>query len=57
MDPGLDENEAELGVAVLAVALQVLADADGLLDLKIKLNDIFKITNLNNYDFYMKILH
>ena len=34
MDPGFDEDQTELGVAVLAVALQVLADADGLLDLK-----------------------
>lgn len=30
MDTGLDENEAELGVLVLAVALEVLADGDGL---------------------------
>lgn len=30
VDPGLDENEAELGVLVLAVALEVLADGDGL---------------------------
>ena len=28
----LDENEAELGVLVLAVGLEVLADGDGLLD-------------------------
>ena len=32
VDTGLDENEAELGVLVLAVDLQVLADGDGLLD-------------------------
>ena len=32
MDTALDENETELGVAVLAVALQMLADAHGLLD-------------------------
>jgi len=32
VDTGLDQNEAELGIAVLAVALQVLADRDGLLD-------------------------
>ena len=31
MDARLDENEAELGVLVLAVDLQVLADGDGLL--------------------------
>lgn len=30
MDTGLDENEAELAVLVLAVALKVLADSDGL---------------------------
>lgn len=32
MDAGLDENEAELAVLVLAVALEVLADGDGLED-------------------------
>lgn len=32
MDTGLDENQAELGVLVLAVALEVLADSDGLED-------------------------
>ena len=32
MDARLDENEAELGVLVLAVGLEVLADGDGLLD-------------------------
>lgn len=32
MDTGLDENEAELGVPVLAVPLEVLADGDGLAD-------------------------
>lgn len=31
VDSGLDENEAELGVLVLAVALKVLADGDSLL--------------------------
>lgn len=30
MDTGLDENEAELGVLVLLVAVEVLADGDGL---------------------------
>jgi hypothetical protein len=30
VDTRLDENEAELGVLVLAVALKVLADSDGL---------------------------
>ena len=32
MDTGLDENQAELGVLVLAVALEVLADSDSLED-------------------------
>ena len=32
VDTGLDENHAELGVLVTAVALEVLADGDGLLD-------------------------
>jgi hypothetical protein len=30
VDTGLDENEAELAVLVLAVALEVLSDGDGL---------------------------
>lgn len=32
MDAGLDQNQTELAVRVLAVPLQVLADGDGLLD-------------------------
>lgn len=32
VDTALNENEAELGVLVLAVALEVLADRDGLFD-------------------------
>ena len=32
MNTGLDENEAELGVLVLAVDLKVLADGDRLFD-------------------------
>jgi len=32
MDTGLNANEAELGVAILAELLKMLADADGLLD-------------------------
>lgn len=31
MDTGLDENEAELGVLVLSVALEVLADGHSLI--------------------------
>jgi hypothetical protein len=30
VDAGFDENEAEFGVLVFAVALEVLADSDGL---------------------------
>lgn len=30
MDTGLDENQTELGVLVLAVTLKMLADSDGL---------------------------
>lgn len=30
MDTGLDENETELGVLVLSVALEMLADSDSL---------------------------
>lgn len=36
MDTGLDENETELAILVLAVALKVLADGDGLLDEEVK---------------------
>ena len=32
MNAGFDENEAEFGVLVFAVALEVLADGDGLVD-------------------------
>ena len=32
MDPGFDENEPELGVLVLPVPLQMLADGHSLLD-------------------------
>ena len=37
MDPGLNENETELGVLVLAVALKVLSDRDCLLDQHIEI--------------------
>jgi len=36
VDSGLDQNEAELAVLVLSVALEVLADGDGLLDEHVK---------------------
>ena len=32
MDTGLDENEAELGVLVLSVALKMLANSNGLIE-------------------------
>ena len=32
VDPGLDENESELAVLILAVALEVLTHSDGFLD-------------------------
>ena len=32
MNAGFDKNEAEFGVLVFAVALEVLADGDGLVD-------------------------
>ena len=32
MDAGFDQNEAEFGVLVFAVALEVLADGDGLVN-------------------------
>merc|ERR1719373_109781 len=37
VDAGLDEDEAELGVLVLAVLVQVLADGDGLLDQEVEI--------------------
>lgn len=37
MDAGLDENQAELAVLVLAVALEVLADGDGLVGIVSKM--------------------
>lgn len=36
VDTGLDENETELAILVLAVALKVLADGDSLLDEEVK---------------------
>jgi hypothetical protein len=40
VDAGLDQNQAELGVLVLAVTLKVLADSDGL--------EITKIRSIRN---------
>lgn len=37
MDAGLNQNQAVFGVLVLAVALQVLAHSDGLLDQVVKI--------------------
>lgn len=36
MDTGLDQNETEFAILVLAVALKVLADGDSLLDQKVQ---------------------
>lgn len=37
VNTGLDQNEAELSILVLAVALKVLADRDSLLDEEVKI--------------------
>lgn len=37
VDTGLDQNQTELAVDVLAVTLQVLADRDGLLDQEVQI--------------------
>jgi hypothetical protein len=37
VNTGFDKNETELGVFVLAVALEMLADGDGLLDEHVKI--------------------
>ena len=34
MNPGFDENKAELGVLILAVAFKMFADSDSLLAIK-----------------------
>jgi hypothetical protein len=49
VDTGLDENEAELAVLVLAVALKVLADGDSLLDEEVEIlrnlrGEAYKVT-------------
>ena len=36
MDSGLDKNQTELGVLVLAVSLQMLSDSDSLFNKMIK---------------------
>lgn len=36
MDSGFDKNQSELGVLVLAVPLEVLADSDGLRRISIR---------------------
>lgn len=36
MDSGFNENQSELGVLVLAVSLEVLADSDGLRKISIE---------------------
>ena len=37
MDSGLDENKTELGIPVLPVLLQMLADGHGLLDEEVQI--------------------
>jgi hypothetical protein len=37
VDTGLDQNKAELGVFVLSVALEVLADGNGLLGVNVSM--------------------
>ena len=44
VDAGLDENEAELAVLVLAVALEVLADGDGLGTVSVAVSPLQKLT-------------
>jgi len=39
VDTGLDENETELGVLVLSVALEMLADGDSLEFFKISIHE------------------
>lgn len=51
MDTGLDQNEAELRVLVLAVALEVLADSDSLeamSELRITIDEYHNLTFLIN---------
>jgi len=47
VDSGFDENQPELGIAVLAIALQVLANADCLLDLQQTKINVFISCNTN----------
>lgn len=42
MDSGFDEDEAELGVFVLAVAFEVLADGDGFADQHVEIFGDFR---------------
>jgi hypothetical protein len=39
VDSGFDQNQSKLGITILSVTLQVLADRDGLLD---ELVEIFR---------------
>lgn len=54
MDTGLDENQAELGVLVLAVALEVLADGDSLVSLAIFFSRVGGLKkNKKKREFYL----
>ena len=50
VDTGLDENQAELGVLVLAVALEVLADGNSLAD--VSKNSAMRVCKTNRVRLY-----
>ena len=50
VDTGLDENQAELGVLVLAVALEVLADGNSLAD--VSKNSAMRVCKTNRVWLY-----
>lgn len=52
VDAGLNQNETVLGVLVLTVALQVLADSDGLLDQMVKILRDFRSKTYRNEDAF-----
>lgn len=56
VDTRLDENEAELAILVLAVALEVLADGDSLIVYALVPNDIAKEWEIvKNHTFLMSM--
>ncbi len=51
MDTGLDQNETELGIEVLAVNLQMLTDGNGLLDQEVQiLRDLGSETCIKSHE-------